>query len=167
MRLRQLVLDVTMTDHFARLGLPRAFAVDPAELQRRYIAASRAVHPDLAGESSGHDSARVNEAYAVLRDPFRRADHLLTLLGGPGPSEVSQPPPAFLEEMLELRMAIAAAASPDDRVALAGQLKARRAELLDGLTRDFAAEPRDLAHIRRQLNALKFIDGLLRDLSEG
>ena len=38
-----------MTDYFELLGLPRRFAVDLAELERRYLELSREVHPDRAG----------------------------------------------------------------------------------------------------------------------
>src|SRR5947209_18111487 len=100
-------------DHFERLGLPRRFGLDPAEVERRYLAHSREVHPDFHRlGSSGQQRASleaasaVNEAYATLRDPFRRAEYLLQLLGGPGATESKEMPAAFLEEMLELRMAI-------------------------------------------------------------
>src|SRR4051812_18131874 len=99
-----------MTDatHFERLGLPRRFRLDPAELERNYLAKSREVHPDYAGgdPASLHAAAAVNEAYAVLRDPFRRAEYLLTVEGGPSAADVKQMPAEFLEEMLELRMRI-------------------------------------------------------------
>src|SRR5215213_7932505 len=98
------------SDHFDRLGLPRRFLLDAGELERAYLAHSRAVHPDfhLAGASSELDaslelSAAVNEAYNTLRDPFTRAEHLLALEGGPSASEHKQMPPAFLAEMLEAR----------------------------------------------------------------
>src|SRR4051812_19344713 len=95
-------------DHFERLSLPRRFALDAAELERNYLAKSRQVHPDLAGESAAvlDAAARLNEAYATLKDPFRRGEYLLTNQGGPSASEVKQSPPEFLEEMLELRMEI-------------------------------------------------------------
>jgi murein DD-endopeptidase MepM/ murein hydrolase activator NlpD len=108
-RLRQFVLDVMMeSDHFERLGLPRGYSVDPAALERKYLERSRAVHPDHTGNdpASLGASAALNEAYGVLRDPFRRAEYLLALAGGPSPSAVSQPSAEFLEEMLELRMQI-------------------------------------------------------------
>src|SRR6478672_10172044 len=95
------------SDYFDRLGLPRRFLLDPAELERAYLAHSRAVHPDyhLAGSSGDLSaslelSAAVNEAYNVLRDPFTRAEHLLALEGGPTAAEHKHAPPAFLAEML-------------------------------------------------------------------
>ena len=46
-------------------------------------------------------AAALNEAYAVLRQPFRRADYLLGLLGGPSAADMKEMEPAFLEEMLD------------------------------------------------------------------
>src|SRR6185295_16454468 len=96
-------------DYFERLGLPRRFSVDAGELERAYLARSRAVHPDYHLASSGAEleasleaSAAANEAYNALRDPFARAEYLLTL-DDRAPAGASQLPPAFLMEMLEIR----------------------------------------------------------------
>src|SRR5258708_13361349 len=100
-------------DHFQRLGLPRRFSLDAAELEREYLARSREAHPDnfqlggpLEQRASLEMSAALNEAYATLRDPFRRAEYLLQLEGGPSASEMKEMSAQFLEQMLELRMPI-------------------------------------------------------------
>src|SRR3954451_16054544 len=94
--------------HFERLGLPRRLFFDASELEANYLARSREVHPDFTGNdpASLHASAALNEAYTTLRDPFRRAEYLLNLEGGPSATEVKRMPAAFLEEMLDLRMRI-------------------------------------------------------------
>ena len=46
-------------------------------------------------------TAALNDAYATLRQPFRRAEYLLALKGGPSASEHKEMAPAFLEEMLD------------------------------------------------------------------
>src|SRR5436190_23396159 len=101
-------------DHFDRLGLPRRFSLDPAALEREYLIRSRAVHPDYHQLASSAEqaasvelSAAVNEAYSTLKDPFRRAEYLLKLAGGPSASELKDVPAEFLEEMLDLRTEIA------------------------------------------------------------
>ena len=169
--------------HFERLGLPRRFHLDPAELEANYLARSRAVHPDHAGNDAASldAAAAVNEAYTVLRDPFRRADYLLTLEGGPSATEQKQAPPEFLEEMLDLRMRIEEAkesADPDraDRVNLEIELGNRRTNLLNEAAALFerleALPPDDAGRlavrvkIRQALNATKYVQGLLRDLEE-
>ena len=168
-------------DHFERLGLPRRFNLDVAEIERQYLARSREVHPDyfqmggaLEQRASMEASAALNEASAVLRDPFRRAEHLLQLAGGPSPSDMKEMPIEFLEEMLELRMAIEEikAAGPDAPAFLEMEkdLANRREKLLNEVGRSFdratpANDPqRHLKEIRQLLNAIKYVQGLLRDL---
>jgi molecular chaperone HscB len=166
---------MTDLDHFERLGLPRTFLVDAAALEKNYLERSRLVHPDHTGNDPGslEASAALNEAYAVVRDPRRRAEYLLSLAGGPSPASVSQPPAEFLEEMLELRMAIEEAKpNTASRAELERSLVARRGRLLDEAGKQLesldAAADRwaALTAIRQTLNATKFINGLLRDLNE-
>ncbi len=75
-------------DFFSLFGLPRKLAIDVADLERRYYALSRQVHPDLfQGRSQAEQSASVrftalvNRAYRALKDPVRRALYWLTLNG--------------------------------------------------------------------------------------
>ena len=102
-------------DHFARLGLERAYALDRVALDDAYLKRSRDVHPDrwvtgtpreqrLAME---HTSV-LNEAHQTLRDPVRRAEYLLKLRGidlDSTKAEGGAPKPdqAFLVEMLQRR----------------------------------------------------------------
>jgi molecular chaperone HscB len=159
--------------HFERLGLPRRFRLDPAQLEANYLACSREVHPDFTGNdpASLRASAALNEAYTTLRDPFRRAEYLLQLEGGPSAADVKQMPAAFLEEMLDLRMQIEEVKHGPGRGHMEKQLAQRRDGLLDDAAKQF--EQLDgperaglLTAIRQTLNATKFIQGLLRDLRE-
>ena len=157
-----------MTDHYERLGLPRRFSIDPAALEAAYLTHSRAVHPDfhhggglVAAEA---ESAEVNEAYSTLRDPFRRAEHLLALLGGPTAADVKDIPPAFLMEMMDLREAV-------ERANAAGKAK-HEADAKKGLDVIFAGlvplfDRGDFVGVRKELNAAKYLKGLLRDLRDG
>ncbi len=167
-----------MPDHFELLGLLRRFAIDPQRLEQAYIQRSRAVHPDYY--STGQDaqrqaslelSAALNEAYAVLRDPFRRADYLLQLLGGPTASEYKQIPPEFLAEMLELREQIEHAQNrPELRQQLDQELQQRWDQLVQQIAQAFAVcestplPPETGRQIRTLLNAAQYIRGLRRDL---
>jgi molecular chaperone HscB len=168
-------------DHFERLGLPRRFDLDPAELERQYLARSREVHPDfhqLGGEAEQRASlelsSALNEAYTTLRDPFRRAGYLLQLEGGPSAAELKEMPAAFLEEMLALRMEIEELkeGGPDspELTAMERQLVERREGLLTraGEAFDRLPEAPDrgalLKEVRELLNATKYVQGLLRDL---
>jgi molecular chaperone HscB len=171
--------------HFERLGLPRRFDLDPAAIERNYLARSRELHPDYHQQSSTAQqrvsmemTASLNDAYATLKNPFRRAEYLLALEGGPTAAEHKEMAPAFLEEMLELRMEIEELREgPLDSSArrdMEAQLSRRNEALVGDLGRWFAKleplPPGDanrrgvLVSIRQVLNAAKYVQGLLRDL---
>ena len=100
--------------HFEVLGLAPAFALDQAELERAYRALQSRVHPDkfagaadAARRTSMQWSVRANEAYSVLKDPLKRARHLLELKGiDLGIENNTAMEPAFLMEQMEWREAI-------------------------------------------------------------
>jgi len=160
------------TSHFECLGLPRRFAIDLAAMEREYLSRSRELHPDF--HQLGADSERraslelssaLNEAYGVLRDSFKRADYLLMLQGGPSAAELKGMPPAFLMEMLEIREEIEALRSSpcDARLAELGeQLTARRDAVMAEVGPLF--DNNELRTIRERLNAVKYLNGLIRDL---
>lgn len=165
-----------MTDHFERLGLPRRFSIDPAALESAYLDRSRAVHPDFHQTGSGAEqeaseavAAAVNEAYTRLKDPYRRAEHLLALLGGPTAGEVKDIAPAFLMEMMDLREEVERA----DALGKArheAAVRQRLEALFAGLVPLFdtaEANPTARLAIRKELNAAKYLKGLLRDLRDG
>jgi molecular chaperone HscB len=167
-------------DYFERLGLPRRFSLDAAEVERQYLARSRAAHPDFYQDAGTAEqraslefSAALNEAYSALRDPFRRAEHLLQLEGGPTAAESKEMPAAFLEEMLELRMEIENIKGHGDSPefgAMEKQLVERCDTLLAEVGSRFSrlaidpARQRLLKEVRQLLNATKYVQGLLRDL---
>ncbi len=173
-----------MADHFECLGLPRRFSLDAGDLERAYLARSRAVHPDF--HLSGPDAqlgasveltAGLNEAYTTLRDPFTRAEYLLLLEGGPVAGENRQMPSAFLAEMLEAREQVESArGNPAAITSLETEFARRYDELIRTVAGCFAVlsdHPGEspgrsevLLRLRAHLNAAKYIRGLLRDLRD-
>jgi len=168
-----------MSDHFERLGLPGRFDISVADLEAAYLRLSREVHPDfhVGGGSveraaSDEMSSSLNGAYAVLRDPFRRADYLLTLLGGPAASELKDMPKAFLMDMMDLREQLEAAKDDGERTRLEDDISGRQRELLETISSLFGKmslqeSPQTAVDIRRALNANRFLSGLMRDLRNG
>lgn len=108
-------------DPFTLLGLPRSFEIESDVLEARYLALAEEVHPDrfvggtLAEQRAARErSARVNEAYRVLREPVRRAEALVKLGGlDLDSSDRERGAPAmgqaFLVEMIERRETVAEA----------------------------------------------------------
>jgi molecular chaperone HscB len=161
---------------FEVFGLEPTFDVDVDALHRKYLELSRLIHPDLAGgpEESGRRrslalSARFNQAYEVLRDPTRRAEYLLRLLGGATCCEDRSVPEDLLEQVMEMRERVEAAVAAGDREslrgladevrALHGRAKRSTAELARKLTQGERDEGTGRS-LRQQLNALKYWDGL-------
>lgn len=124
-------------NHFELFGMPASFLLDATALADRYRELQKVVHPDrfaAAGERSQRLSLQaatlVNEAYATLKDPLKRAVYLLTLRGVEIDSQINTiEDPAFLMEQIELREALADVRSADDPL---GRLEAMLAEI-DGM----------------------------------
>jgi molecular chaperone HscB len=129
-------------NYFEVFGLPRRLQLDGGELQRRFYELSRRHHPDFHQAAPAEAQARaleasalVNAAYRALRDPVTRVEYLVRLEEGRETAEGSTvkpaAPPELLEEMFEIREALAEAKAGglDDQAR--ADLRARRARLLD------------------------------------
>ena len=103
-----------MSGYFEAFGIERKLALDAKDLETRFYALSRQLHPDLHSrktEAERHQAeeatAVLNDAYRTLRDPIARAEYLLKLegfdIGEQGTKDV---PPELLEEVFELNMAL-------------------------------------------------------------
>ena len=163
-------------DPFATLGVEPRFDLDPKSIEAAWMRRLRAAHPDRAGGGEGHsESARsaaaLNEARAILRDPLRRGEALLTLRGDAGAGDSSALPPAFLPEMFEWRERAEEAMATGEAEAvavLAQEAEARRDEVLERLATAFTApaEVADASSIRLELNVLRYFDRLRDELRQ-
>lgn len=119
-----LITGAASTDYFALLGLRESFAVDPSELEHRYLERSKVVHPDRFVSAPArervaalHQSMQLNDAYRTLKKPLPRAEYLLTRHGvSIGDNEILDP--EFLMEVLELREELAEAKHARDHATL-------------------------------------------------
>jgi molecular chaperone HscB len=98
------------TDYFEFFGLPRKLNIDPAELEKRYYALSRRLHPDVYFRRSARErqlsldaSAILNDAYRTLKDPAARAEYLLRAEGLTIGESVS---PDLIQEVFGYNMAL-------------------------------------------------------------
>ena len=169
-------------DLFAVLGLPRRVALDPPDLERRYHAASRAVHPDRhqtaderQRELSLMASAAVNRAYRTLKDPVARGRYWLELHGTRLGDEGAGVPPAIAEDVFETQEKLEGlrTAGADDalraevralRERFAARLDGLRGDLLASYEADHGAPP--LEELRRRLAEIAYLRTLLGDIDE-
>jgi molecular chaperone HscB len=168
-----------MPDPFQTLGLPPRFDLNGADLHAKFIHASAANHPDRYTDpvdqaDAAERAAEINHAYAVLSDPERRADALLTLLGGPGKSDDKSLPPDLLMDMMETRERMEEAIAENNRAEL-DQLRAwanaQRDAHLKKIESLFADHHETLApdtakSIRLKLNTLRYIQRMLDQMPE-
>lgn len=152
------------SDHFDRLGLERGFEIDLAELDRRYFALQRQLHPDRFARKaprekaiSQQQAAALNEAYETLRYPLRRARYLARRLGVDLPDEGRTiDDPELLMDAMEKREALAEATTPQAVEALTRSAAAERSTVLDGLSALFAAA--DRRGLRTAILRLTYLD---------
>jgi molecular chaperone HscB len=121
-------------DKFAFLGFDPGFDLDLALLEERFRQLSRKLHPDRFARASPQErrfsleqTTLLNDAYKTLRDPVRRAEHLLQLRGVKGEPKMS---PEFLEETIDDREKLLEAklsGEPLDDLVKAAQEKRDRA----------------------------------------
>ncbi len=114
-----------MTNYFELFGIPVAYAVDLADLRKRYFQLSRQVHPDYHTQANDADqqkllelASQLNSAYTTLQDAELRLDYLLHLKQIVVNDEKYALPPAFLMEMMELNEALADAEAENNASAI-------------------------------------------------
>jgi molecular chaperone HscB len=163
-------------DPFALLDLPRSFAVDVEALEAAYRRRAAALHPDrhsdpIAQADATEETARLNDARAVLLDDEQRANLLLSLHGGPAREADKTLPDGFLMEMMERREAMEAVLASGDaaeRDALERWAAGERDRYKASVARHFESlavdDPAALAAIRRELNAWRYIERMIEQL---
>ncbi len=169
---------------YVAFGLPLAFELDKDALRKKQLQLTRLMHPDFFGGQNAalrslaeRNTAELNHAYELLKDDAARADWLVRELGGPREEDVREMPREFLLEVLDWSETLAEARDTEPKSPERARLAPLRSELVARrkglLTRVAAAldplpEPNSpaLATIRRDLNAVRYIDRALSDIAE-
>ncbi len=125
-------------DHFAYLGIPRAYHLDVEKLGELMRERSRTLHPDRFARAEPRErslsmqhTTLLNDAVRTLRDPQRRAEYVLSLYGlkaGSNDRPGAKLEPMFLMEMMETREALAEARAKSDAASLAKIVAAAKVE---------------------------------------
>jgi molecular chaperone HscB len=155
-------------DHFARLDLSPRFDVDAKELDRRYFALQRQLHPDRFASKSARERAvsqnqavALNEAYETLKDPLSRAEYMLKLRGvdvNPDGCNTVRDPTLLMEQM-EHREALAEAATREAVDAIASRTRGELERGFSAIAKAFGAN--DLEQAEVEITRLKYLSKLL------
>jgi molecular chaperone HscB len=165
-------INLQSTD-FELFELPAQFAQDAAQIDARWKALQRQLHPDrFAAEGAAAQrvamqwSARVNEAHRRLKDPLTRAAYLCELRGAAIDAERNTAmPPEFLARQMAWREALDDAHTPAAVAALRAEVDTARLRALSALEW-LLDEQGDAAQAAAQVRALMFIDRFARDLAK-
>jgi molecular chaperone HscB len=171
-------------DFYEFFDVPRHLTVDAKDLEKRFYALSRQLHPDLFSRKPAREqeyaleaSAVLNDAFRALKDPVTRALYVLKQEGfdiaEQGTKDV---PPELLEEVFELNMALEELRSGDDDAR--AQLQSAR-HRFEGMRDEIDVEMREkfaewdggqerakLDEIRGLLNRRKYITNLIARTDE-
>jgi molecular chaperone HscB len=158
-------------DDFELFGLPSRFAQDRAHIDAQWKKLQAEVHPDrFAAEGATGQrramqwSVRVNEAYARLKDPLRRAAYLCDLHGAPIAAEDNTAmPPAFLMHQMQWREALDDAADTAAVETLDEDVRRFRTDAFAELER-LCDVARDWPAAAQQVRALMFVERFAHDV---
>jgi molecular chaperone HscB len=177
-------------DYFDVMGVKRAYHLDPAELEQRYLALSRETHPDRFAKALPRErleavvrNTELNDAYKVLKHDIKRAEYLLKLEGIDVGEEKPQPTTGatkqlvvdarLLIEVMELREGLADARAENDAAkvaAMTADVRARHAAAMKMVDEGFGAYEKGdksrLDAIARALVSIRYY-GRFLDEAEG
>jgi molecular chaperone HscB len=147
------------SDKFATLGFDPSFD-EPDGLDERFRALSRKLHPDRFARATAQErrysleqTTRLNQAYKTLKDPVRRAEHLLQLRGIKGDPKMS---PEFLEQTMDDReKLLEAKVSGQPLDALAAGVREKRDQTLREV-RSLVENGGDLSHAAELLARMRY-----------
>ncbi|MBI1337157.1 MAG: DnaJ domain-containing protein [Phycisphaera sp.] len=166
-----------MDDPFDVLGLEPRYDLDDRAMHRRYIEQGAANHPDrftdpLDQADAAERTARLNEAYRVLKSPELRAEALMARWGGSAKGDDKSLPPELLMEVMETRESMEEAKAGGNQKKLdeiARWARDQREEALRGVAELLtqagpmpqADRPPLLARCRVSLNVLRYFDRMI------
>jgi molecular chaperone HscB len=156
---------------FDLFGLPLRFEQDRTQVDARWKALQAEVHPDrFAAEGPAGRriamqwSVRVNEAYARLKDPLRRAAYLCELHGATIDAESNTAMPAgFLMQQMQWREALDEAGDVATVEALNDEVLVFRSQALGALMQSLD-DRLDWAAAAQQVRALMFVERFAHDV---
>lgn len=160
--------DMRNQNAFKLFQLEQKFLLDQPKLKREMRRLQTMLHPDKfvtkdrdSQNKSEQLSALINEAYSTLKNPYKRAKYLLTLMTGKSPEDIERNldelklDPSFLNRMMELREMAATGGNVTEMTRSVSELDSELTTLMTEVNRDFANK--DYTALTRKLGKLKFL----------
>jgi molecular chaperone HscB len=160
--------------HFELFGLVPSVDVDVSALEAKHRALQLELHPDRQADPKARrmavdQTASLNEAIKVLRDPVKRAFYLLKLKGvdleRDEAGEQRQMPIEFLEEVMERREALEEVKAAKDVAkaqAMAVEVTALKAQALETARKALTAD--EVKEATHQLGRVRYFTRFLEEV---
>ncbi|MEG3619149.1 Fe-S protein assembly co-chaperone HscB [Magnetovibrio sp. PR-2] len=160
-------------NHFERLGINLTFDVDVSAIDRLYFDLQRQLHPDRFATKAPKEKAlsqqqatALNDAYEVLKDPLKRADYLVHVLGvdvfPEGCNLVNDQ--AILMEAMEMREKLMMADSMAALNDIQRETKSEIDDVLKALSLAFQGE--DIHGACQLTTRLKYLDKMMGEVRQ-
>lgn len=164
-------------NYFELFGLEPNFSIDVAKLSSKLRALLNSVHPDKFASSGSQQqmlsmqkTTQLNDAFAVLKNPVKRAQYLLHLKTGIDTSkEHTVNDPEFLMQQLELREELEDISSSSD-ISQLHQFADKISELEEVQEKQmaelFSQAPLDTDQLQKAIYKLQFLHKTLSDIEQ-
>ena len=121
-------------DYYQILGVERSASAE--EIRKHYRQLARKYHPDVSKEKDAEARMKeVNEAYAVLKDPVKRAVWLCEAAGrSVGAETNTRMPTDFLMQQMAWREAMDDACGDDEKNAVRDEARGAADKVLEALS---------------------------------
>ena len=167
----------TQQNFFQLFDLPQSFALDTRALAEKYRELQNEAHPDRfagAGEAEKMRAVQltsyINEAYATLKSPLKRAGYLLSL-HGMNTEQVTQEDLGMdlLMEQMELREKLAGLADDESALEELAAMRAGAEEKIATRERAFSdhLESGELEQAKKLFHELQFLYKLKSEIDQG
>jgi molecular chaperone HscB len=163
-------------NYFQLFDLPETFAIALSSLETQYRQIQASAHPDRYVTATAADKLQsmqlatlANEAYLTLKNPAKRAQYLLTLMGIDSMSESNTCMPVdFLMEQMQWRESLEGASMAKDIDALDALLEAMQVEStqLSASLSHLMDVKKDYAAASETTRKLVFIDKVCADIQQ-
>lgn len=162
-------------NYFELFGLEPSFLIDQSQLASKLRALLNAAHPDRFASSGAQQqrlamqkSTQINDAFATLKNPIRRAQYLLeTEKNIDASKEVTVSDPVFLMQQLELREqleVIIDQKSASDLMKFSDNISAMAKTQESEVANLFAQDDWQVKNILSAIHKLQFLHKTLSDI---
>lgn len=168
------IVQQTQQNFFQLFDLPESFKLDSRALAEKYRQLQSEAHPDRFAGGDEADRMRavqltsyINEAYATLKAPLKRAGYLLSLQGL-DTEQVSQADldMDLLKEQMELRESLAELPADESALEELARLRKQATERIGGREEQFARhlEAGELNAAKKVFHELQFLHKLKSEI---